>query len=203
MKQKSVQINEDCHKHLKKLSERLGLPIGKAMEQSILYISKKHIDPTNLKEGNPIGEIRKYHDHTISYITTFERTKLQPLLDNLVIIYGSLQKAIDKLTKTDVPSKPNGAPSSDIEEIKMVLRELENKLRGQPNTDKRSEDYHFFRNQLIENNTKINEFVIMLSKQMDNLCKAPLISNHNVRTVKDNFVARVKPLINYELKDNR
>lgn len=203
MKQKSVQISEDCHEHLKRISDRLGLPIGKVAEKSILYISKKHIDPTNLKEGNPIGEIRKYHDHTISYITTFEKTKLQPLLDNLLIVYGSLQKAIDTLTKTEISSKPTGAPSSDIEEIKRVLRELEKKLMAQPNSNERPEDYHFFKNQLIENNAKINEFVMMLSKQMDSLCKAPLVSSFNVKTVKDNFIAHIKPLINYELKDNR
>ncbi|MDN4167042.1 BfmA/BtgA family mobilization protein [Cytophagales bacterium LB-30] len=198
MKQKSVIISEECHEHLKRISERLGRPIGKVAEQSILYISKKHIDPANLKEGNPIGEIKKYHDHTIAYITTFEKTKLQPLLDNLTIVFSSIQKAVSRFSQVDIPTQTNGTNQRELAELKSLLMAIENRLVNQNHSHQKALDTNQFKNQFMENQNRILKYVNLFSKEIDDLARAPLVSNEKIRRIKGNFVAQVKPLLKYE-----
>lgn len=79
MKKKSIIINVNSHKELKKLAEEHNKPIGKFTEEMILFFKKTGNDPSVIN-GKSASEMIKVIDRRIvSFFKTQERDLLHPM----------------------------------------------------------------------------------------------------------------------------
>jgi|GEM_PF-4428412 len=99
-KHKAVLLEEDTHAKLTKLCEMHGKNLKQFTAQMIDYFERTAIDPTdenntNLKEA--IKEIRKDSNRVIGFIKQQEKTKLNPILDQMAVGYRTFDKHVGKL----------------------------------------------------------------------------------------------------------
>jgi len=226
MKNKSVQLSEDCHFELKKISDRLDKNIGEVAGQCILYISKKHIDPFNLKEGNPIEAINRYHDHTMGFITTFEKKKLTPILDNLTLLFLNLRDALATMPNRESQVQMNkhlgemktyiNHQHSELVKMKEIMVRLENQKET---LIKRVEELVKYHNNSINNNKaliaeitqlkstfqNVNLFVYnSLLEFTENLEGLQLLNGKDkIKALNVAFINKFKPLLSNEPKNSK
>lgn len=114
MKKKSIIININSHKELKKLAEEHNKPIGKFTEEMILFFKKTGNDPSVIN-GKSASEMIKVIDRRIvSFFKTQERDILHPMRllieENGIKNERLLTRLINHLNKVlNIISKKNNA----------------------------------------------------------------------------------------------
>ncbi|WOK07186.1 BfmA/BtgA family mobilization protein [Imperialibacter roseus] len=94
---KTIAISELGHAKLVKISKRCSLPLGRSAEFCIFYVDKLKIDPTNQSEGNPTDAIEALRNDLVGFIRTQEKTKLNPMLENLSMASQKISSVMDNL----------------------------------------------------------------------------------------------------------
>ena len=99
-KYKSVLMDADDHAKLEKLCSIHGRNMKEFTSQMIDYFERTGMNPsdeknTNLKEA--IKELRKENNRLIGFIKQQEKTKLNPILDQMAVGYRTFDKHVGKL----------------------------------------------------------------------------------------------------------
>lgn len=79
MTKKSIIVNELYHKELLKLSEAFNSPIGKLVEEMIVYFKKTGINPKDAINENPSLMVKALDKRIISFMKVQERDILKPM----------------------------------------------------------------------------------------------------------------------------
>ena len=101
---KTIAVKEKIHKEVKTLSKTLELELGEFVEHSMLYFKKTGINPSKSVSESPlkaIEELNKRVGQVVGYIKTQEQEKLNPLLEQLIILTRILDEAIKKLPASE------------------------------------------------------------------------------------------------------
>ncbi|UZS00211.1 BfmA/BtgA family mobilization protein [Chondrinema litorale] len=104
-KYKTVLMDETDHIKLEKLCSMHGRNMKEFTSQMIDFFDRTGMDPTderntNLKEA--IKELRKENNRIISFIKQQEKTKLEPILDQMAVGYRTFEKNVGTLNKMGV-----------------------------------------------------------------------------------------------------
>ena len=104
-KYKTVLMDETDHAKLEKLCSMHGRNMKEFTSQMINFFDRTGMDPTderntNLKEA--IKELRKENNRIISFIKQQEKTKLEPILDQMAVGYRTFEKNVGTLNKMGV-----------------------------------------------------------------------------------------------------
>ena len=101
---KTIAVKEKIHKEVKTLSKTLELELGEFVEHSMLYFKKTGINPSKSLSESPlkaIEELNKRVGQVVGYIKTQEQEKLNPLLEQLIILSRRLEDALNKLPASE------------------------------------------------------------------------------------------------------
>jgi len=101
---KTIAVKEKIHKEVKTLSKTLELELGEFVEHSMLYFKKTGINPSKSLSESPlkaIEELTKRVGQVVGYIKTQEQEKLNPLLEQLIILSRRLEDALNKLPASE------------------------------------------------------------------------------------------------------
>jgi hypothetical protein len=99
---KSIGISDNAHKQVKKFCQTLGITIGEFVEYSAIYFRSAGIDPSKSDAESPhkvVKELEKRISQIVGVMKTHEREKLDPLLENLIILKQQLEDLIIKAPK--------------------------------------------------------------------------------------------------------
>ena len=97
---KAVPLELDTHAKLVDICKKKNITIKDFTAQMVDYFYRTGIDPsdeanTNLKEA--IKELRKENNRVIGFIKQQEKTKLNPILDQMAVGYRTFDKHVGKL----------------------------------------------------------------------------------------------------------
>lgn len=120
---KSIIINHNFHKELKKLSQAFNIPIGQLTEHMILYFKKTGINPKNAINENPSVMVKALDKRIVSFLKVQERDILKPMKNELYTYSKNQNETIEKLTYSlkILLAKMNTA---DKERTSLVTQEL-------------------------------------------------------------------------------
>ena len=100
----SIAIDQHTHKEVKLICKTLDVPYGKFVLHSAVYFRKTGIDPSKSDNESPlkaIKELEKRVGQVVAYIKTQEEEKLNPLVDQLIILTRGLDEIIKKLPASE------------------------------------------------------------------------------------------------------
>ena len=103
-KHKAVLLEEDTHAKLTRLCEMHGRNLKQFTAQMIDYFERTTIDPTDENDTNVKGaikELRKENNRVIGFIKQQEKTKLEPILDQMAVGYRTFKEQAGTLDKLD------------------------------------------------------------------------------------------------------
>ncbi len=86
---KSIGVSEQTHKEVIKVCKTLEINIGEFVHCSALYFKKTGIDPSKPDNESPykvVKELERRVGQVIAYIKTHESEKLNPLLEQLMML---------------------------------------------------------------------------------------------------------------------
>ncbi len=107
-KHKAVLLEEDTHAKLTRLCEMHGRNLKQFTAQMIDYFERTAIDPTDENDTNVKGaikELRKENNRVIGFIKQQEKTKLEPILDQMAVGYRAFEKHAGTLDKLGIFEK--------------------------------------------------------------------------------------------------
>ena len=115
----TTNISVEQLKHLKKISDRLGLKQVEFINASVSYFQKTGINPAEdiFTPREEIEKLAKRLDEVIRFMQVHERNKLSPLLERLIL----LEKQLNESYSTIISIK-------DLEPIKNLLEEYKVKI---------------------------------------------------------------------------
>jgi hypothetical protein len=99
----NIAVDERTHKEAKSLSKTLGLTLGELVESSVQYFKKTGIDPSKADSESPhkvVKELEKRIGQVVAYIKSHEQEKLNPLLEQLVILSRRLEDVAKELPQS-------------------------------------------------------------------------------------------------------
>ena len=120
---KSIIINQNFHKELKKLSEAFNLPIGRLVEQMIVYFKMTGINPKNAINENPSAMVKVLDKRIVSFLKVQERDILKPLRSEVYSYSKTQNDKLEKLTES-MGKLIVKMDTSDKERTKLVIQEL-------------------------------------------------------------------------------
>lgn len=100
----TIAIDKLTHKEAKALSKTLELTLGELMKHGVIYFKKTGIDPSKSDIESPykaIKELEKRVGQVVGYIKTQEQEKLNPLLEQLILVSRKLDEALIKLPASE------------------------------------------------------------------------------------------------------
>jgi hypothetical protein len=100
----SIAVNRHALKEAKLASKTLNLTLGEFVLHSAEYFRKTGIDPSKSDIESPykaIKELEKRVGQVVGYIKTQEQEKLNPLLEQLIILSRRLDEALTKLPASE------------------------------------------------------------------------------------------------------
>ena len=101
---RTIAINAQTHAEVKTLSKTLNMELGEFVKHSAVYFKKTGIDPSKSENESPVKimkELEKRVGQVVAYIKTHEQEKLNPLLDQLIILTRKLDEALNILPKSE------------------------------------------------------------------------------------------------------
>ena len=99
---KSIALSEGAHKEVKILCKTLGLNIGEFVQQSAYYFKKTGINPSKSDSESPhkvVKELERRIGQGIAYIKTHEQEKINPLLENIMMLVRRLEMTLNDAPK--------------------------------------------------------------------------------------------------------
>ena len=100
----SIAVDQHTHKEVKIICKTLDMPYGKFVLHSAVYFRKTGIDPSESEKENPykaIKELDKRVGQVVAYIKTQEEEKLNPLVEQLIILTRRLDENLKKLPSSE------------------------------------------------------------------------------------------------------
>ncbi len=100
----TIAIDERTHKEAKTLCKTLNLNLGELVQHSVQYFKKTGIDPSKADSESPhkvVKELEKRIGQLVAFIKTQEQEKMNPLLENLIILKGQMEDILQKLPKAE------------------------------------------------------------------------------------------------------
>jgi hypothetical protein len=101
---RTIAVNAQTHAEVKTLSKTLNMELGEFVKHSAMYFKKTGIDPSKSDNESPhkvMKELEKRVGQVVAYIKTQEQEKLNPLLDQLIILTRKLDEALNILPKSE------------------------------------------------------------------------------------------------------
>lgn len=86
---KSIGVSERTHKEVRTVCKNLEINIGEFVHYSAIYFKRTGIDPSKPDSESPykvVKELEKRMGQVIAYIKTHESDKLNPLLEQLMML---------------------------------------------------------------------------------------------------------------------
>src|SRR5438105_3514634 len=96
---RTIAVDEQTHAEVKTLSKTLDLELGEFVKHSAVYFKKTGIDPSKSDNESPlkaIKELDKRVGQIVFFIKTQEHEKLNPLLEQLILVTRLLDEALKK-----------------------------------------------------------------------------------------------------------
>ena len=96
----SIAVDQHTLKEARIASKTLDLSLGKFVLHSAVYFRKTGIDPSKSDMESPykaIKELEKRVGQVVAYIKTQEQEKLNPLLEQLIILTRGLDEVLKKV----------------------------------------------------------------------------------------------------------
>jgi hypothetical protein len=100
----SIAIDQHTHKEVRIICKTLDIPYGKFVLHSAVYFRKTGIDPSKSDLESPykaIKELEKRVGQVVAYIKTQEQEKLNPLVEQLIILTRGLDEVMKKLPASE------------------------------------------------------------------------------------------------------
>jgi hypothetical protein len=101
---RTIAVNAQTHADVKTLSKTLNMELGEFVKHSAVYFKKTGIDPSKSENESPhkvMKELVTRVGQVVAYIKTHEQEKLNPLLDQLIILTRKLDEALNILPKSE------------------------------------------------------------------------------------------------------
>jgi hypothetical protein len=120
MADKQVKINETKHLILARNSNLAQQTMKDYIESMIVYFDKNGIAPKSM-EDNPVAQITKVKDQLIGFIRTQEKTKLNPIIENLETNIDLLNDYLKEGVRVDDLTTESKTILAKIESVQKVI----------------------------------------------------------------------------------
>src|ERR1700751_6010522 len=100
----NVAVDDHTHKEANTLCKTLDLTLGELFKHCVVYVKKTGIDPSKADSESPhkvVKELEKRIGQLVAFIKTQEQEKMNPLLENLIILKGQTEDVLEKLPKAE------------------------------------------------------------------------------------------------------
>ena len=100
----TIAIDGRTHKEAKTLCKTLGFNLGELVQHSVQYFKKTGIDPSKADSESPhkvVKELEKRIGQLVAFIKTQEQEKMNPLLENLIILKHQMEDILKKLPQAE------------------------------------------------------------------------------------------------------
>ncbi len=115
----TIAIDERTHKEAKTLCKTLDLNLGELVQHSVQYFKKTGIDPSQADSESPhkvVKELEKRIGQLVAFIKKQEQEKMNPLLENLIILKHQMEDILKELPTTEsfTEAKKTGEKRNEI-----------------------------------------------------------------------------------------
>src|ERR1035437_8990335 len=101
---RTIAVTAQTHAEVKTLSKTLNMELGEFVKHSAVYFKKTGIDPSKSDNESPLKVMKELVTRVgqvVAYIKTHEQEKLNPLLDQLIILTRTLDESLKILPKSE------------------------------------------------------------------------------------------------------
>ena len=101
---KTIAVDKKIHDEVKTLSKTLDLDLGEFVKQSMLYFKKTGINPGKSDHESPLKameELNKRVGQVVAFMKAFEKDRLNPLHDGLILLKNTLGDSLKILPKSE------------------------------------------------------------------------------------------------------
>mgnify|MGYP000280072074 CR=1 FL=1 len=100
MTKKSIIIKAAYHKEILKLSQAFSLPIGRLVEEMIIYFKKTGINPKDAINENPSAMVKALDKRIVSFMKVQERDILKPMRVDIYNYQKTIIESFDAIIES-------------------------------------------------------------------------------------------------------
>lgn len=100
----NIAVDDHAHKDAKTLCKTLDLTLGEFFKHCVIYVKKTGIDPSKADSESPhkvVKELEKRIGQLVAFIKKQEQEKMNPLLENLIILKHQMEDILKKLPQAE------------------------------------------------------------------------------------------------------
>jgi len=115
----NIAVDDHTHKEAKTLCKTLDLTLGEFFKHCVIYVKKTGIDPSAADNESPhkvVKELEKRIGQLVAFIKKQEQEKMNPLLENLIILKHQMEDILKELPTTEsfTEAKKTGEKRNEI-----------------------------------------------------------------------------------------